>query len=94
MKKKTDLKHKPIENELSEFMNDLASLLDKALNGDKKGKDRKFGYMITIFPFGDNPEHRFNYISNAERSTMLSAMKEVIARFEGRYSEPDQQTLS
>ena len=72
----------PIQDEYLELMNDLAKMLDKAFNGDAKGEDRKVGFMLSVFPFGD--EGRFNYIANSDRVDIVCLMKEMIARFEGQ----------
>jgi hypothetical protein len=40
------------------------------------------GVALLVFEFGD--AKRINYISNAEREDMLIAMKEFVARNEGR----------
>ncbi len=73
--------NEPIQDEYKQKMNDIARMLDKAFNGDAKGKSKKVGFMLSIFPFGD--EGRFNYISNgADRKEMVCLMKEMITRFE------------
>lgn len=44
----------------------------------------------SVFPFGlsgDPAVDRLNYMSNADRRDMLTAMKEFIARSEGRHAE-------
>lgn len=70
----------PIEPQYRAEMNDIASLLDDALNGDQR--PRKTGFVLLMFEFG--ADKRMNYISNAERADMLSALKELVANFEGR----------
>ena len=80
--------HGPIGEEYRKRMHALASVIDEFFNGPDKGHDRKTGFMVLIFPFGltgDALKDRINYISNAERSDMLTAMKEFIARAEGRH---------
>ncbi|HEX3448390.1 MAG TPA: hypothetical protein VHS97_09060 [Isosphaeraceae bacterium] len=65
-------------------MNGLAQRLDIAFNGDAKGKARKTGFVLLVFPFGDN-DGRANYISNgADRRDIVTLMKEQIRRFEGQ----------
>jgi|GEM_PF-2509148 len=65
------MKDDPIQADLVERMNALAFLLEEeALPG--------WGFALLVFPFGK--EGRMNYISNAERSDMVKAMKEFIAR--------------
>lgn len=79
--------HGPIEKEHIELMNRLAKELDFLFNGEVKAGDRQFGFALLVFPFGYGEKHRVNYISNSEREDMLTAMKEFIARAEGRHHE-------
>ena len=65
-------------------MNTLAGSLDKAFNGDKRGKDRSTGFVLLMFPFDAAEGARTNYISNADRRDIVVAMKEIVARFEGQ----------
>ena len=75
---------KPIEPHLIEEMNEIARALDRIFNGDKRGKDRKTGFVLLVFPFGSQ-DGRCNYISNgADRRDIVVMMKEQIARFEGQ----------
>ncbi len=72
-----------IEARHREQMNDIANLLDDALNG--KDRPRKTGFVLLMFDFGEpTPRSRMNYISNAERADMLVALHELLANFEGR----------
>jgi hypothetical protein len=74
----------PIEAEFRETMNGIAKVLDQAFNGSAKGQDRKTGFILMLFPFGEG-EGRCNYISNgADRRQVVTLMKEQIARFEGQ----------
>ena len=70
----------PIEHGYRAQMNDIARLLDRALNGGER--PRKHGFALLMFEFGD--DKRMNWISNASRDDMLSALKEMVAKFEGR----------
>lgn len=72
----------PIEQQFREQMRAIADVLNEVFNGKLKGHDRTTGFALLVFPFGDTG--RTNYISNAERKDMLNAMKEFIARAEGR----------
>ena len=73
----------PIEPEYIETMNKLARRLDYAFNGNAKGSDRKTGFVLLVFNFGD--EGRCNFISNgADRKDICTMFKEMIARFEGQ----------
>lgn len=64
------------------MMQSMASALDDVLN--EKGKPKKNGFVLLVFPF-DGPEgQRTNYVSNGQRQDVVVALKEVIARFEGQ----------
>jgi hypothetical protein len=74
----------PIETALNDLMKAVARGLDEAFNGEKKGGDRDWGFVVMVFPFGDK-SGRCNYISNgADRKDVVTLMKEMIARFEGQ----------
>ena len=70
----------PIAPKYREQMNDLARALDRALNPNPARKT--LGFALFIFEF--NAPGRANYISNANRADMITAMKETHARFEGQ----------
>jgi hypothetical protein len=77
----------PIEPEYRDTMNRVAGALDEAFNGVAKGKDRKVGFVLLVFPFGAD-DGRCNYISNgADRRDIVTMLREQIQRFEGA---PDQ----
>jgi hypothetical protein len=74
----------PIEEEYRELMNTVARVLDQMFNGDKKGSDRKVGFVLLLFEYGEGEGH-CNYISNgANRSDIVTLFKEQIKRFEGQ----------
>lgn len=82
----------PIQEKYRETMRALAQALDDVLNPGLKGEDRKVGFMLLMFDFGETPtSDRINYISNSERADAINSMKEFIARAEGRIS--DQESL-
>ena len=65
-------------------MNALARAIDMIFNGKALGHDRKTGFVLLVFPFGDDPG-RANYISNgADRDDIVALFKEQIKRFEGQ----------
>jgi hypothetical protein len=70
----------PIQPEYIRLMKSIAGVLDEAFNGDKKGKDRKTGFILMVFPFDE--VGRCNYVSNANRADVVTMLKEQIARFE------------
>lgn len=67
----------PIEAAQIARMNALASILDKHF------KPFGYGFTLLVYPLDGRPG-AMNYISSAARETMIVAMKELIARFEGR----------
>jgi hypothetical protein len=75
----------PIQPEYHAQMNAVAQGLDQIFNGKAKGPDRKVGFVLLVFPFGDASGNRCNFISNgADRRDVVTLMKEMIARFEGQ----------
>lgn len=82
--------HGPIQEETRELMNTVATALDTIFNGENcKKEDKKWGFALLVFPFGEKPNGRMNYISNGHREDMIVALKEFIARSEGRVLESD-----
>ena len=80
----SDLGDAPIEAEYHDKMVAIATALDELFNGPVKGPARKTGFVLLVFPFGEN-EGRCNYISNgANRKDVVAMLKEQIARFEGQ----------
>lgn len=74
----------PIEPRYLEDMNKIARMLDLVFNGQRKGHKRQTGFVLMVFPYGDQTG-RCNYISNgADRNDIVTLMKEMIARFEGQ----------
>jgi hypothetical protein len=73
----------PIEPAYREKMNLIAGFLDEQFNGDLRGKDRKVGFCLMLFEFGEGAG-RANYISNADRADVVTLLKEQLARFEGQ----------
>lgn len=79
--------HQPIQPEVREQMNAIGNAVNDFLNGDAAPGDRKWGFALLVFPFGTGDDHRSNYLSNADRETMLATLKEFIARAEGTFHE-------
>ena len=71
----------PIQPEYHDVMNSLARGIDKILNA---GAPEKWGFALIVF--GEKLDGRINYICNDDRQDMLVALKEFIARNEGRVS--------
>jgi hypothetical protein len=74
----------PIEQAYRDQMNAVASSLDQVFNGDARGDERKVGFVLLLFEFGEK-EGRCNFISNgADRKDIVTLFKEMIKRFEGQ----------
>jgi hypothetical protein len=77
----------PIEPEYKEKMIAVAEAIDELFNGDLRGKYKKVGFVMLVFPYGNN-DGRCNYISNgADRDDVIVMLKEQIKRFEGQKEE-------
>lgn len=75
------MSHAAIEPLHRKEMNEIAALLDGALNPE--GVDKvQTGFVLLVFDF--KAGSRMNYISNAERADMRVALRELLANFEGR----------
>jgi len=72
----------PIEERYTRLMQGLAEGVDKVLNGKAFRKDAENGFILMVFPIGDELG-RANYISNVQRDDVVRLLKEQIARFEG-----------
>lgn len=80
------MSHGPIDARYRAQMNAIAEGLDEILNGkDYRKTGRKLGFALLIYPFGETPsQERINYIGNGQREEVLTALKELVARWEGR----------
>lgn len=73
----------PIQPEYHDFMNQLAAGIDRVLNGDLTGGERRTGFVLMVFPFGSE-DGRCNYISNGARVDIRVLLREQLARWEGQ----------
>jgi len=74
----------PIQPEYREQMEAVMRTLDEFMNGEARGRDRRTGIVVLMFPFGD-VTGRCNFMSNgADRKDLVTLFKEMIARFEGQ----------
>src|SRR5262250_1715400 len=79
-----ELGDREIEENFRDQMNILARFLDEQFNGETHGSDRKTGFVLLVFPYG-NTDGRCNFISNgADRRDIVTLFREMIARFEGQ----------
>jgi hypothetical protein len=74
-----DSRHGPMDEDIRKVANDIGRIIGMAL-------PKEYGFALLIFGLGES-DGRMNYISNASREDMLAALKELIARFEGRYTD-------
>lgn len=91
-------KHKagPVSPEFVDAMNKSMKALDFAFNGDLRGKDKKVGLVLLVYPIGEaprkGPDHRCNYISNgADRRDMIKLLREQAQHFEDHLKETEGQ---
>lgn len=78
----------PVDEAYHARMTAVMQTLDQFMNGEAKGKDRKVGIVVMMFPLGD-VTGRCNYMSNGvDRHDIVNLMKEMITRFEG---QPEQE---
>lgn len=76
--------HEPIQAEHRAMMNAVAQSLDEVFN---PGDTRRVAFVVLTANMGDYEGGRVNYISNGNREDIVSMLKELIARFEGRYAD-------
>lgn len=75
----SDAMSNAIEPQYHAAMNALAEAIDDVLGG--------LGFALLVFELNKVEGGRVNYISNAKREDMLAAMREFVARSEGRVHE-------
>ena len=81
----------PIQSKYRRAMNNLARVIDVALNGKRKpNRKPTVGFILLTAEFGKIDGGRVNYISNGDREDMIAMLREYLARVEGRYSEPSE----
>lgn len=81
------MSHGPIEEQHRAVMNTLATALDEVFNGPAgPERVRTTGFALLVFPMGEDISGtgRVNYIGNGSRADMLVALKELVARWQGR----------
>jgi hypothetical protein len=62
----------------------IAHALEQIFNGDKRGDERKTGFVLLVFPFGEADKGRCDFVSNcADRRDLVALFKGIIGRFEG-----------
>jgi hypothetical protein len=73
----------PIEARFRQTMNVVAGAIDEVFNGPRPIVERKVGFVLLVFPYGE-AEGRCNYISNgAGRKEIAILFREQARRFEG-----------
>lgn len=75
----------PIEPALRELMRDIGRVIGGAINQHTASTGEQYGFALLMFGLAGDEKSRMNYISNARREDLLTALKEFIARAEGRY---------
>jgi hypothetical protein len=67
----------------TEMQQQLASLIDRILNGTEKPGEICF--VLLTCKFGAHQGGQVNFVSNGDHASVIAMMKEYIARSEGRY---------
>lgn len=80
-------KEQSIEPLLVKLMNDIGHIIGGALKETVKETGEEYGFALLMFGLKGDESSRMNYIANVNREDMLAALKEFIARNEGRYEE-------
>lgn len=73
--------HGPMEREVVGQMRALSHAIIEVM-------PEGYGFVFLTFKFGEVRGARMNYMSNAKRADMLTALKELVANMEGRVFEP------
>jgi hypothetical protein len=60
-KKHERLGDAPIDQEYHDMMNGVAEALDRTFNGEARGVERKVGFVLLLFPFGDEKAGHCNF---------------------------------
>lgn len=84
--------------EQARFLQTVANGLDKIFNGEAKGDDRPNGFVLLVFPFDKKLDgsdgQTVNYVSNAERGSVMSALTQIVERNKKQEGTPDAQADS
>lgn len=75
------MSHGPIEMEVEVQMEAIGHVLHENM-------PEGYGFALLMFKHGDVEGGRMNYLSDASREDMISALKELLANFEGRGHAP------
>ena len=82
----------PVQEAVHDNMIGVMGALDELFNGEHamprtKGipDKRKWGIVVLVFPFGEEPSGRCNFMSNgADRDDLIALFKEMIGKFEAQ----------
>lgn len=59
-----------------EYLKEMSKILESKLPDN-------YGFILFAFPFGDSPDNRMYYTSNANRKDAVAALKEWLIRASG-----------
>lgn len=76
----------PVEAQFRERLTVLAHFLDQEFNPGE-GAPREVGFVLLMFAFGDDPETRMNYISNADLGDVIRSLRNFLRHAEARQRE-------
>lgn len=72
--------HGPIDKDLYTLMNGIAEALREVI-------PETCGFTLLVFRYDGLPGQRCNYISSADRESMVLLMEELVARFKGEHPD-------
>lgn len=79
----------PIQPQHKALMNKIMAVLDQGFSG--MSITLLIAEPNSVADIAAGRDRRLNYISNSDRATMVTVMREFIARHEGRHFEPSKQ---
>jgi len=80
----------PKDGAAKALLQQVAAALDDAFNG-RNPDDPAVGFVLLTFDMKKGPSGGMvNYVSNCQRASVVAALKELLARWEGRFVEAGQ----
>lgn len=69
-----------VDDAFRAHMRAVAEGLDKIFNGEPGRPDARVGFCLFTFNFGQFHDGQVNFVSNADRPTMIAAVEEWLTR--------------
>lgn len=66
-------------------MQNMAKTIDEILNGrGTPQREKYYGFALLVYPFSEIDRAHINYVGSGERGDVLTALKELVARWDER----------